>query len=390
VGSQLRITAELSEWLAELRAADPAAAAEAGARLAAALSAEDLTSLAFITDLSVPARADPGSLTAAVDFAASDLLSGLTYLRARERETEASLPGSVTRYRFTPAGSEPLPFTAEEIAEFLDREHELAERLARGISAVKAWQARAELARARHQAASATIRMAVATGNDAAEARQSMDSATRQLTGLLAEAEQLRRSFAVSPGRLAPGADPAGDVPGVQGTAGPAPGLLELAVGRLGTDVRILGAIAPAGTLSLLAVLEGGAAVRVHREAAVGLASDLLAEIARDGWPEEIGEELYADAAAFAVHFFGSAAEVVQARGRELAVASTLAGLRRDRGLAIADLAGPAGMTQSRLWALETGDLGAIGLADLAAYVQAVGGQLDVTARLPDGNHPLV
>lgn len=65
--------------------------------------------------------------------------------------------------------------------------------------------------------------------------------------------------------------------------------------------------------------------------------------------------------------------------------ADTLAGLRRRRELKLADLARLAGLTQQELWALEAGSLTSARLRDIAAYVRALGGRLELTATLDEG-----
>ena len=65
----------------------------------------------------------------------------------------------------------------------------------------------------------------------------------------------------------------------------------------------------PPGTLTLLAVLEGQDAIHAHRDRAIGLAGDLLAEIRAEDEPEDesptvagdtaTGELTFTDAATF-------------------------------------------------------------------------------------------
>lgn len=84
----------------------------------------------------------------------------------------------------------------------------------------------------------------------------------------------------------------------------PAPGLLELRADPLASDIRILLAVEPAGTVTVLAVLEGAEAASDHGADAVKLASDLLTEIRQDGWPPDVGEVALEDSGTFLARFF--------------------------------------------------------------------------------------
>jgi hypothetical protein len=400
MGRRLRMSAELSDWLAGLCGSDPQAAGEAGARLVAVLDADDVTALGFVTDLSAAGPDEPGDLVAAIGQADSHLWSGLGVICALV--AQAADDRRATRLRHGPSsGTAEVPWTAAEAEDLVQREHDLAARLERGTGAVKSWQGRARLARARYKAASATVRIAEVTGHDPAEAAQSLAAAVRELTGLLAEASALRQSLVAGPGDSSghpvPGAGDAPTGPSADASAGPADapgvaaaGLLEVASGTAGSVMRLLCAVEPPGSLSLLAAITGRDAILEHREAAITLASELLAEIRADGWPPEIGQQEYADSAAFARQFFAGSATALWSRAGELALASTLAGLRQRRDLSLADLAASCGLSEGELRKLETGELGAARLGDIAAYVRGAGGTIEVTARFPDGRHPLI
>lgn len=85
--------------------------------------------------------------------------------------------------------------------------------------------------------------------------------------------------------------------------AEPAPGLLELGVDPGGADIRILLAVEPPDTVTLLAVLEGAEAISEHGAEALDLASSLLAEIREDGWPADLDEVIVENSAAFLARF---------------------------------------------------------------------------------------
>lgn len=58
--------------------------------------------------------------------------------------------------------------------------------------------------------------------------------------------------------------------------------------------------------------------------------------------------------------------------------------IREEKGLTQQELAGRMNLTQPTISALESGDLQRSGLATLMAYVEALGGTVEVTARFGD------
>jgi hypothetical protein len=401
MGHRLRMSAEIGDWLADLRSSQPGVAADVGAALAAVLDSNDVASLAFVADLGTPEAVEPGDRLAAVDAAYQDLLSWLQLLR--QQAAEAGSFRTATRQWISPAGSRPLPWTDEEIAQARQREAELRARSQRWQRGVDAFRARKEAVKARYTAASAARdiqRAIIAAGHalssapldvseqqEAGEARQveadlaaaerALSSAAAELSDLLAEAAELRRGL--RGGLSADGSTPDTE-PGVT------EGLLELRMCPFAADVRLLCALEPADTLTLLAVLEGGAAVSRHRSRAVGLAGELLAEVRTEGWPAEIGQVAFADTAAFLQKLFPHLISYISTRSAELAAATTIAGLRHHFQLSLTDLAAQSGLSESALWKLETTDLRSARLEDVAAYVQALGGRLELTTDLGDGH----
>ena len=84
--------------------------------------------------------------------------------------------------------------------------------------------------------------------------------------------------------------EPAGPTHGNErGPAGPSPlrRLLELRADPLGRDVRLLLAVEPADTVTLLAVLDGEDAIAEHQAQAIELAGDLLTDIRAGDWPPD-------------------------------------------------------------------------------------------------------
>ena len=123
---RLRMSAEIGDWLTDLRSSQPGVAAEVGAALAAVLDSDDVASLAFVTDLGAPEAVEPGDRLAAVDTAYQDLLAWLQLLR--QQSAEAGSFRTTSRVRISPTGSRPLPWTDEEIAQARQREAELTAR----------------------------------------------------------------------------------------------------------------------------------------------------------------------------------------------------------------------------------------------------------------------
>jgi hypothetical protein len=395
------MSAEIGDWLAELRSSDLAAAANVGAALLAAMDATDVPGLAAVSELAIPPAVDPSDLVAAVEDASHAVRSALGLLR--EQLAEAGRYRHTTRQRITPHGSSPHPFTAEELAEAERRERVLIDRLQNCQLAAESFRLKAVAATARHTSAAAmrdiqrtvlaaggqTAAERAAAHDELAAAEASLASAEAELAGLLPEAAALRRSFSrASAGRDT--ADPGAIVPG----------LLELHADPLGTDVRILLATEPADTVTLLAVLDDSAAVSEHRHLAIKLAGELLAELRTAGWPQEEtsadeaggggGAELtFADAAAFLATYFEDSEAEVRRRSAALAAASTLQGLRHEQQVSLAELADRTGMAASDLWRLENAELTAADVADVAAYVRALGGRLIVSAEF-DGDDQIL
>jgi hypothetical protein len=415
------MSAELSDWLAELCAAgsgsaDWLAATETGAAIAAVMSATDPSELALVTDLAAHAVITlPDDQLVEVDYAYQHLLEALRPLRIQA--AEAASFRHTARQRITPAGSFPLPFTAEEIAAATTRERTLIERMQRNQAAIDRFRSRKEVAKARYTAARAARDVQLALLASAAEvdvsqdemdqaqaevsrAEASLSAASRQLAAALGDAARLRRRLAreaqpVS-GDEAPGSgDPpaAATPPTDEGDEDRIiAGLLELHADPLGTDARILLAIEPADTVTLLAVLDGSAAVSEHRYLAIKLAGELLTELRTTGWPQDqdgadgpgsgdSGELTFADAGAFLATYFPGSAAAVKRRSSALAAASTLQRLRQEQQLSLADLAGRTHRAASELRRLEAGELADASVADAAAYVRALGGRLRVTAE---------
>lgn len=377
---RLRMSAEIGDWLTELRSSQPGLAAEVGAALAAAMDSPDVAGLAFVTDLGAVKAVEPGDRLAAVDAAYQDLLAWLQLLR--QQAAQAGSFRTSARGRISTTGIQQLPFTDEEIAQARRREAELTARSQRWQRDVDAFRTRKEAVKARYTAASGArdIQLAIVASEEAlartgldpgrqpdaseagqaeaelAAAERALSTASAELSDFLAEASRLRTGIL---GGLSDDS-----APGSQ--TGGATGLLEVRACPFAADVRLLCALEPTGALTLLAVLEGEAAISSHRAHAIGLAGELLAEIRAEGWPAEIGEIEFADTATFLHKSFPRHGSSIAARSAALAAADTIAGLRRRRGLSLGDIAAATGLSESALWKLETNDLRSARLDDVA------------------------
>jgi hypothetical protein len=151
-----------------------------------------------------------------------------------------------------------------------------------------------------------------------------------------------------------------------------------------GSDVRILFAIEPPGTALLLSVVEGRDAVAEHREEAVRVSAGVLRGV-RAGDDPEASACGYDDEASFLAEFYPQTAEDVAAGAQAMLARNqrgTLAEQRKRLGVSAADLAERMGIRPERMSAIESGDPGALDISTLAAYVEALGGHLDVTAEI--------
>ncbi len=430
---RLRMSAEIGDWIADLCSSAPGspeslAATEVGAALAAALSAADLDDLAVITDLAAQAEpVDDSDLRAGVDYMYQRLLEELQRLRLQV--AIAAGFRTTTRHRITKTGSEPAPFSPAEIAAAEKRQRALTKQTQRWQAAVDAFRTVKEVAKARITAAEGRSKVqlvlletAAEAGGDTAEVEQaksdlaaaeaSLLEAKAQAVDALAQARRLLLALRRDVGKAEADAggsgedDRGGDSQEDQadGADGPgvAAGLLELRADPLGADVRILCAVEPPGTLTLLAALEGADAIRAHRERAIRLAGDLLAEIRAEDVPQDEspgvssdtapGELTFTGAAPFLARYFpdsggpdsdgpNSRGEV-ERRAAALAAATTLRALRRRHGLTFDDLQARTGMQAHQLWELETGGLRSARLSEVAAYLRA----LEETLTLQTGD----
>jgi hypothetical protein len=360
MGRRLRMTVELSNWLTELGDSEPATAAEVGAALVAVLDAAEPSGLAMLGSPTTPYSRDPRETA---DYLYQQMLKELQHLRRRVAELATPRKRAELRLheqRDAEADPAEIAELEHERAEAQRREAPLSELSLRLQWDVEVFRAAKESGKAVYTVAEAQLGTAGAIS--ALEGRGSSADAT-QLTAALKDArEQMERVNArgletlhqirdqvgqaddgrsnqpageppeptrppaprppqppepphpAAPRPLAPRPPqppepaqprpPIGPPSPLPAESMPAPGLLELRADPLGSEMRILLAVEPAGTVTLLAVLEGPEAASDHGADAVKLASDLLTEIRQDGWPPDVGEVALEDSGAFLARFF--------------------------------------------------------------------------------------
>lgn len=260
MGYRLRMSAEIYDWLAELRDSDPPAAELAARALAALADQGDRLGPPLVT--AVDPRLQPGTLYLALDQRYQARLESLTSIR-RELADAAML-----RKNLELQLAEPEPHPAglrDRLAAAAEAEQRLAAESLREQLRVDAFRHRKEVLKA---------------------------------TLTAAQAEQL--------------IDPAGAVAGLDEIIGrieqeldldaPAGDLMELRPGAPDdSGILILFGVEPPGTAWLIAALEGRDSIRDHHREAILLASEVLQE-ARALDSEEV--HAFADARSFLAELF--------------------------------------------------------------------------------------
>ncbi len=408
---RLRMPAQIGDWLADMRESEPEVAAEVGAAVTALIQAAQPRILAMVTDPDDPDRGNPQEI---LDRTYQDLLSRLQLLRRKaadatttRRNAEKQLAGERAR-----AGDD--DDTVAALTQLRDRAHARERALKAGSERlqryVDAFGAHTEVVRALYAAADAGLRIEQAAdsgvewadglGSSHGELSAAASDRTRRL---LVQARRLREDIraCLRADYGAASRDPEAEREEQPAESGAdLPEVLELRADPLGAEIRIFFAIEPIGTATLLTALEGTAAIRQNRDTAIELAGELYAEIRADREAdasqvdttdaEDAGGWLqFASAAEFLAEYFPAAQASVSARADALATASSLGGLRRERGLSLADLAGTSGLSEKWLGSTENGDLRTTSLHEVAAYVRALGGRLELAADIAGARRDL-
>jgi phage shock protein A len=377
MGYKLRMSAEIAEWLGDLRESDPVTATEVGASLLAVMDSAEATALAFVTDTHEPA--DPRER---LDHAYQRMLRVMQQRRRKCAEV-ATRRQRLELVLSEGEVAEPARAKLEvRLAEARRREEALTAQLQRLQTVVDAFRTQKEVAKAvvtatrARQTIDDALRAAGMEGDAGEEVPASTDAE-------LARAEQLLES-AMAAAELS-------DRRPRASTSGPE--VLELQADPLGADVRILFGIEPPGTVTLLAALEGEEAISEHRDTAIDLAAELLAGIRQDGWSTDTEDTAasgpeFAEPGAFLARCFPSETAAVVERADVLASAVSLRELRGGRDLA--EVARITGISEDRLRWIDRHGLRGTTVGEAAAYIRGLGGRVEVTAIIDGEPHMLV
>jgi hypothetical protein len=373
MGYLLHMSDEIHDWLTDLRAGDPAAAAAVGQALTALLGQGASLGPPVVLSL---AAARPENLPDALDRVYQEKLERLQVMR----HSVAAAATLATDIQSQIAGGQAEP-AHDEVAELrrllpgvLDAEQQLGEKgrlLQARVDAfrsrkevLKAVYAAAQAERAVHEATADLARGTADRGTPDDDRASSVIRATARLREISDEIDRELRLESAT-----------GD-------------LLELRPpGPDDNGTRLLFAVEPPGTALLIAVLEGGDAVRDHYDEAVLLAAGVLRR-ARAGHAPEAATHAFRDAQSFLDEFFpDSASEVsaseVQSGATALAAGyrvRTLAEQRAYLGLSRAQVAERMNIPPENVAAIERAEPCATDVRALAGYIEALGGRLEIVA----------
>ena len=386
MGYLLRMSDEIHDWLAGLHQNDPPAAMLAGQALAALMS----EGASLGPPLVVPVAATwPEDLVAALDDSYQHRLDRLQVVRRRVAEaawlakdlTEQIDELESARARLTDRHRRALEEGRREDTEQAGRQLAAAKRditqarqLVPWITETEGWlrtrlqrqQARTDAFRTRKELLKATYTAARAelqVNEEMADSDRADAAATAQALARLRDATaQIERELGRQP------------LP---------EGLLELRPGAPGDgEIRIIFAVEPAGTALLIAVLEGREVARDQYREAVLLSADVLLEV-RAGDAPEASARGYDDIASLVQEFFPGQATEIDAGASALTArnrARTLAEQRTRLGLTQTEVADRMRVPLDQVAAIERAEPGTTDLRTLAAYVEALGGRLELTA----------
>src|SRR6266571_910675 len=366
MGYRLQMSAEIRDWLADLRDSDPPAALLAGQALAAL--AEEGEGLG--PPLVCPAdRPGPEDLQGALDRRFQAWLESLTGMRRRvadavtlRRDIEQQIAGLQSQA----AGQADQLAERRLLAGVTEAEGRLTVASQREQARADAFRIRKEVLKAAYTAARAEYLIEEAAGQHAGDE----GTGPAELSALTAGAS----------GRLR---DVTAEIERELGHQAPAGDLLDLRAGAPGdSGIRILFAVEPPGTALLVAVLEGQDAVRDDYPEAVWLSAEVLQRVRAGQAPEAVAHA-FAGTRSFLEEFFPGQTDEVMRSAAALIAANRprpLAEQRTRLGLTQAQVARRMGVRQERVSAIERAEPGGTEIRTLASYVEALGGRLDIVA----------
>jgi len=288
MGYRLQISAEIRDWLGDLRDSDPPTALLVGQALTALAQEGSALGPPLVT----PADpAQPDELAAALDRRYADWLESLTVMRRRVADT-AMRKRDIEQQLSDPEQSHRTAELRQRLAGVIEAEEQLTVASQREQAKADAFRTWREVLKAKITAARAEYLIEEASGQDTAEASarlQDITSEIEQELGQQAPAEDLLD--------LRPGGAP-GD-----------------------GDISILFAVEPPGTALLIAVLEGRDAIRDHYREAVLLAAEVLRSVRAGQAPEALAYA-FSDARSLLEEFFPGQADEVSAGAAALVAAN--------------------------------------------------------------------
>lgn len=351
MGYLLRMSDEIRDWLDDLRESEPVAARQVGAALTALISEGASLAAPLVIPLESPPPPSPrpAGEPGTRDRSRQDRLEHMQTERGHHAEAATLIKD-----------------TEQQVAELETRQAQLGDQRWRALQEGRpeaAAQAVGELAKVQGQLAELRRLLPRVTEAERGAADQDVQTPDDdQAAGLEERIAQIEREL-----RRPVSAE----------------GLLELRPGAPGHgDIRILFAVEPPGTALLIAVLEGPDAVAEQHGEAVELSAEVLRR-ARAGQAPEAAAQAFDDVPSFLDEFFPGSADDVEAAGAALAArnrARTLAAARSRLDLTREDVARRMGVRPGRVAAIEQAEPGATEVRTLAAYVEALGGRLEIIA----------
>jgi hypothetical protein len=290
MGYRLQMSAEIYDWLAELRGSDPQAAVLAAQALAALADGGDRLGPPLVTAVAAP-RPQPDELLPALDRHYQARLESMNAMRRQVADAAALRKGIKRQLTELEPPSAPAGLR-ERLAAAVEAEEQLTAESQREQMQLDAFRTRKEVLKAAYTAARAVelVEQALDADDDAVRPDDPAGAAAR-LDEISGQIEQ------------------------ELGSEAPAEGLMELRPGApADSGIRILFAVEPPGTALLIAVLEGRDAVRDHYREAVLLAAAVLRESQAGSLDQaaEASAHTFGDAQSFLEEFFPGRADDVR------------------------------------------------------------------------------
>jgi hypothetical protein len=390
MGYRLRLHAEVRDWLTELRGTEPGLAWRVGEAVVALLDTGECLGPPVVVPLESVFR-PPDDPREAVDYSYMRQLDALQKVRrgvadvATTRMRIELRVGQLEQSALEASIQEQLSGLREQHSVMRDKEEKLTAASQRLQARVDAFRTRKEIFKARYTADEAlrSIREAFAALGEDTSDLDMPDIEPEYPAGAEPSAVgELLGEIADLTGMPADGAWPAdwGSIPA---------GMMELRPGAPDdVQVGLLFVAEPADTAVVVALVEGpGAALAGYREV-IPEAADRL-EAARAAAPARASAAGFVgyDAESFLDEFFPGAETEVEVGAAALAARSrahALVKVRERMGVTRSQMAMRMNVPQQRVDAIECAEPGTTEVGALAAYVEALGGRLEIISRVGD------